>query len=212
MPTKKVDKKYLSKPFDAFKVKYKDIFTMSEFYKALYEWMQEYGWKAPHYKYINEKHAAQDIQYLERYYYHKQDAGGMTEHYIFWRLEKDPNNKSKVKWYMDINFHTLAMKPTEILRDNQKIKTDKGEVEIEIQGYLERVYEKEMDQNSYLKLFKKLFTEQAYHDQVEQSEKDLYHEMYLLQNFIKQWFKLKRYQPYEETKSFHPSHAYPSHR
>lgn len=212
MPTKKIDGKYLKKPFKAFKIKYKDLFTLNELYKALYEWMQEYNWRAPHYKHADGAAAADNIDYLERYYYHKQDAGGMTEHFIFWRLEKNPNNNTRLKWYLDINFHTLALKPTEVLRDNKKIKTDKGEVEIEIQAYLEKVYAREMDSNQYLKLFKKLFTEQAYHDQIEQSEKDLYHEAYLLQNFIKQWFKLKRYQPYEETKSFHPSHAYPSHR
>ena len=47
--------------------------------------------------------------------------------------------------------------------------------------------------------------------QLEERKKELYREAYVLQTFIKQWFKLKRYLPYEETKSFFPSAAYPSH-
>lgn len=212
MPTKKISSKYKIAPFEKVKVKYRDIFTLLELYKALYEWLGEYGWKGVHYKDHAKDGAVNHIDYLERYYYHKQDPNGMTEHFIFWRVEKELENTKKLKWYIDINFHTLTMKPTEILRDNKKIKTDKGEVEIEIKGYIETIYAREMDQSPFLKMFKKIFTEQAYHDQIEQNEKDLYHEVYLLHNFVKQWFKLKRYLPYEETKSFHPSHAYPSHR
>jgi len=45
----------------------------------------------------------------------------------------------------------------------------------------------------------------------EQRKKELYQEVYQLQNFLKQWFKLKRYLPYEETKNYSPSYAWPSH-
>jgi len=42
-------------------------------------------------------------------------------------------------------------------------------------------------------------------------KKALYRETYELHNFLKQWFKLKRYLPYEEHKNFYPSYAWPSH-
>ena len=50
MPTKKISSKYKIAPFEKVKVKYRDIFTLLELYKALYEWLGEYGWKGVHYK------------------------------------------------------------------------------------------------------------------------------------------------------------------
>ena len=48
--------------------------------------------------------------------------------------------------------------------------------------------------------------------ELEDHRKELYREAYIMQNFMKQWFKLKRYLPYEESKSFFPSYAWPSHK
>ena len=48
-------------------------------------------------------------------------------------------------------------------------------------------------------------------EELEKRTKELYQEAYELQNFLKQWFKLKRYLPYEDTKSFFSSQAWPSH-
>ena len=56
-----------------------------------------------------------------------------------------------------------------------------------------------------------IFQKRIYRKKFEERKKELYKESYALNNFIKQWFKLKRYLPYEESKNFFPSYAWPSH-
>jgi hypothetical protein len=55
------------------------------------------------------------------------------------------------------------------------------------------------------------FRIKEFRGEFEIQKKMLYQEAYELQNFIKQWLKIKRYLPYEEEKSFFPSRAWPSH-
>ena len=95
--------------------------------------------------------------------------------------------------------------------DGSRDKLDKGEAEIKIKAFLEEAYKSDFEQNPLLKPFAKMFAGRIYKDERERREKELYQEVYEMQNFMKQWFKLKRYLPYEETPLFFKSRAWPSH-
>ena len=100
---------------------------------------------------------------------------------------------------------------TEVVVKGRKIKTNKGEVEMGIRAFIEKNYESKFDENKFLSQVKEIFTNRIYKKNLEQRKKELYQEVYAFNNFIKQWFKLKRYLPYEEIKGFFPSQAWPSH-
>ncbi len=205
MPTKKVEGD-LIQIFDTFSpatVKYKDIFDMKELYTALKFWLHEYNWE-------DDFKDSVGNEWFEKYYYERH-TGGVKEVKIWWRLAKISPGSEKIKYYLDINFHCIALGSTEIIRDGQKIKTNKGEVEIKINGFIEKLYEQEFENDKLLKYIKSFFSKRIYDSYISESKKELYQEIYVLQNFIKQWFKLKRYLPYEEAKTFHPSQAWPSH-
>ena len=206
MPKKKNLGKMISlfPQFGPMRIKYKDIFDMKAFYESLHEWFQEYGWKD-----FEEPIAAGD--HWESFYGERIGQGGAKEIWIRWRLHKPAPESEALAYYLDLDFHCIALIKTEVVKDGQKIKVDKGEVELMIRAYIEEKYKSQMAKNKLLKYFIDLFKRRVYQKTVEQRRKELYQETYALNNFIKQWFKLKRYSPYEEVKGFFPSKAWPSH-
>ncbi len=201
MPAKRVPSSSLVKVVTAMRVKYKDIFDMKAFYEALYEWFKEHEWKD----------MDDNFEHWETYYGERSDAKGAREIWIMWRLYKMPQESTMLRYYLDLDFHCIALVNTEIVREGMKLAANKGEVELTTNAFIEKIYEEKFSQNPVLKLFAALFTQRIYRRELKQREKELYQEAYALQNFIKQWFKLKRYLPYEEARSFFPSYAWPSH-
>jgi hypothetical protein len=190
-------------PFQPMRVKYKDVFDMKAFYEALHEWLLENKWED------KEDH----LDHWENFYGERISQGGAREIWIQWRPWKSPKEvgDSKLAYYMDIDFHCIALTTTEIVRNGQKMKMNKGEVELKIRAYIEKRYVSEWENHWFLKHFIDLFTKRIYSDTLEHRQKELYQQSYELQNFVKQWFKLKRYLPYEEAGNFFTSVAYPSH-
>ncbi|MAG60833.1 hypothetical protein CL619_03530 [archaeon] len=188
------------------KVKFKDIFNLKQFYIALHHWLDEYGWEA--HKLVNGK-VKLDGERYEIYYREKITGGGAKEMDILWRMWRPAPNSNWLRQHMDFKFKVLGTTATEVIRDGQKFKAHKGEVSIEVNAGIEKLYIPAFEQHPILKPFLQIFDKRVY--EIQEKEKELYQEVYVLMNFIKQWFKLKRYLPYEESKSFFPSQAWPSH-
>jgi hypothetical protein len=194
--------------FQPMRIKYKDVFDLKAFYESLHEWLLEKNWTDPDKALIDT---------WENFYGERIAANGMREIWIQWRPIKFAGSELKgtgskyINYYLDFDFHCLAITNTEIVRNGKKIKLNKGEVELKIRAYLETTYEKELRKYGLIKPFIELFNRKIYKGEIDLHKKELYQESYELQNFIKQWFKLKRYLPYEEAKVFFTSQAYPSH-
>lgn len=189
-----------------FRVKFKDIFNLKEFYKAMHEWTKEYEWSSVESDGLTIEN---DDQY-ETLYLEKQDAAGAKEMWWWWRLQKMPISNSYYKWHMDIDYHILVMLPAEVMREGKKLKVNKGEVEVKIWAYLEFDYQGQWSKHPILKMFNKIFPNRIFKKEVYEDHKlELYREMYTLQAFIKKWFKLRSFLPYEEIAPFFPSRTYP---
>jgi hypothetical protein len=182
------------------RLKYKDIFDMKEFYCAIYEWLEENAWAD----------AAGNSNHWETFYKERVGQGGAKEIWIQWRPSRAAEG-APLTYYLDFNFHCVALMKTEVIKEGRKMKVNKGEVELVIKAFIEKNYERDFKSDSILKHILKLFNNRIYNKTIEQRRKELYQETYALQNFIKQWLKLKRYLPYEESKNFFPSYAWPSH-
>ncbi len=203
MPTQKLDKDAQINIFPSFmpiRVKYKDVFDLKAFYEAMHEWMLENNWKDKEDK----------LDHWESYYGDRTNQQGMKEIWMLWRVTKEPDD-AKIQYYMDIEMHCLGITTTEMVVKGQKIKLNKGEIELKINSIVEKKYVAEWKKHWLLKHLLDLFTNRIYSDAIDMRKKELYQESYALQNYIKQWFKLKRYLPYEENKDFFTSVAYPSH-
>lgn len=198
MPKKKTEGQLVKLP--SLKIKFKDIFDLKDFYVALHEWMLEHQWK--------DKEEGND--HWESLYYEMIRAGGAKEMWLWWRLFKPAPEASYLSYYLDLDFHVIGLTDMEVIKDGKKIKTNKGEVEISLNSFLELKYTSKFAEHPFLKFFEGMFTRRIYSSKTER-EKELYQEVYALNNYIRQWFKLKRYLPYEETKPFFQPKALPSH-
>jgi len=195
-----VDPKGMIPVVQKLKIKYKDLFHLKEYYIALHEWLLENKWSD-----IDEGSDHWETHYRERI-----AQGGARELWFRWRVTKTPEG-TPLQYYMDMDFHCLAIMDAEIIQDGKKIKLHSGEVELSINAYIDKEYEKAFAKSNLLKQFIGIFNKRVYHKALEQRSKELYQEVYSFQNYIKQWFKLKRYLPYDEARNFFPSVAYPSH-
>lgn len=190
-----------------FRIKFKDIFDLGEFYGILKDWLLEYGWSSVD----TDGNIEGNEEYFETLYLEKEGAQGEKEHIWWWRLQKIPTDNSYYKFHLDINFHNIAIVKTEVVRDGKKIKANKGEIEMNIAALLEFDYKGEWSSHPFLKFFNELFPKRIFRQEIYAMHKlELYREAYVLQAFIKKWFKLKRFLPFEETPMFHPSKAYPA--
>jgi hypothetical protein len=183
------------------KMKYKDLFDLASFYEYLKEWYIDHEW--------SDDEDGKD--HWETNYGERITSGGVKEIWFWWRLTKKAPQSSYLKYYVDMDFHVLGLSDAEIIRDGNKFKVNKGEINIEINAFIEKTFESKFDKNFILKQIKSLFTRRIYRKNLENRKRELYQEIYQLNNFIKQWFKLRRYLPYEESKGFFKSYAWPSH-
>ncbi|MFH0701595.1 MAG: hypothetical protein V2A62_04110 [Candidatus Woesearchaeota archaeon] len=198
MPYKEVDAEpVLSRPM---RVKYKDVFELKAFYEAMHEWLMHYGWTD-----VDDKADHWETAYIERI-----DRNGNREIHFNWRTFK-PAEGGPFNYYLDLNFHVLGLSNVEVVKDGIKLKVQKGEIEMHYQALVEKTYEKDLKKNKLISPFLNLFNKRVYRQEYEERKKELYQELYMMQNFIKQWFKLKRYLPYEESKTLFISQAWPSH-
>lgn len=204
---KQINKKYKACIQAArFRVKWKDIFNVKEFYRSLHEWFLEYDW-----------HDMESLgddspkDHYETLFFEKLGHHGDKELWLRWRPQKKPSSSKYYKYHMDLDFHFLYLVPTEVVREGKKFKKDvyKGEMEVWITALLEPDYKNEWSKHWFLKHFNQLFSQRIFRTQMyDEHKRELYRETYILQNYIKQWFKLKRYLPYEEVEPFYPSGAY----
>ena len=186
-----------------FRIKWKDIFNVKMFYRAMHFWFEEF-----HYTDMEE-----DSEHYETQYFEKINVYGDKELWLRWRPQKVINNY--FKYHIDLYYHFLYLVPTEVVRDGKKFKKDvyKGEVEVWVTALLELDWQNKWEKHWFLKRFHKLFKNRIFRTQIyDEHKRELYREAYIMQNYMKQWFKMKRYLPYEETELFQiPSHAFPTH-
>lgn len=174
---------------------------MKELYKVLHDWLMDNDWRD----------TDEGNDHWESYYAERTTGGGAKELWIWWRLSKPVRYAPYLRYHLDIDFHGLGILPTELVKDGRKMNVHKGEIEMKIKGAIELLYTSKFKENVLLRNLERVFTKRIYKVQSER-EKELYQELHAFYNFIKQWFKLKRYLPYEEKKGFYPSQAWPSHQ
>jgi len=189
------------------RIKYSDIFDMKEFYDLLHEWLMEQNWKS---------YDGKDDEQWETYYGERRDRNGAREIWCLWKLRKSPGALDiPLNFFMNIYWHVIHLTDTEVVREGQKFKVNKGSVEIKLYPVIEETYKKNLAAIPIIKDMPKIadfFAHRIYHRAIEKRKKQLYRETMDILNFTKQWFKLKRYLPYEEAELFFPSKAWPSHK
>lgn len=174
-----------------------DTFHLKNLYKLIHDWLDEEGFKDIYGDRGSDGNP-------EIFYFERVNASGGREHRIRWRCIMNPRNSEYYRYFMKIDFLTINMKSIEVMHQGYKMKTDRGDITVSIEAWLQLDYKDEWDKTGFLsnKFIQKLFRNRIYKEQIESHKVDLYKVTYRLQNTIKQYLKLKTL--YEMPKPFHP--------
>ena len=178
-------------------VQNEDTFHLKNLYKLVHDWLDEEGFVDIYGDRGNDGNP--EVFYLERL-----SGTGSKEHRIRWRCLKTPNNSQYYRYFVKVDFITINMKSIEVMHQGYKMKTDRGDVNITVEAWLQLDYKEDWDQTTFLKskFIQRLFRNRIYKEQIESHKVDLYKTVYRLQNTVKQYLKLRTL--YEMPKSFHP--------
>lgn len=182
-----------------FRIKYRGIFHMKLLYKTVHEWLKDKEWKD-----VDEG----GLDHHERLYLDRTTPHGQKEYWIWWRMFYLPVNNSFYRWRMNIDYHCVYIQDIEVMHEGQKVKCNKGEVEMKILSYIEMDYEGTWSNHPTLKFLKDIFTDRIFQTEMDRHRRECYRETFILQGEIKKYLKLIGFLPQLEIQRFHPARTY----
>jgi len=173
-----------------FEVEYENVFHLKELYKLIHEWFGMWGFDS-----INGRGQKEKL-YMELV----NDQGKMN-HHIWWRLQRNENKY--FKYFIKFDYQTLNTSKLEIMHKGKKAKTHQSDVILRCEGWVMCDYMNEWPSHWLLKHFDNWFVRRWHKQRIEQHRKELWFEVYNLEDTIKQYLQLNT--PFEPPKAFHPN-------
>jgi len=165
------------------KIKFKDVFNFKEFYVVMYSWLKSNQWI--------DKTTGGQVEFMEEFHLEKTGATGAKEHIIYWEVEK--KRTDYIKFSMSISISTIFLNQTEIMKEGKKIKTNIGEIKVEITARLHSDYKAEWTNHWLLGPFQKKIEETVFKNEMEAEEDKLYKQLYEFQSEIKRYLQLQQF-------------------
>jgi len=175
-----------------FEIEHEDVFHLKNLYKKIHDW------------FIEEEFLDPDgfVDKFETLYWERIKPNGAHEHHIWWRTQKIPYANKYYRYVVRLDIQTLNMKPFEVLVNGQKMGTNKGDVILRMEAWLQLDFKNKWQNHWFLKHFDQMFRTRIIYKQIEAYKKDLYDASYRIQNKMKRWLELKT--PYPMMRDFHP--------
>lgn len=184
-----------------WKLTYTEPLSLKDYYIMIHFWLIENG-------YSDEISGGEDQH--EFLYLEKEDMSGLKEHQIKWELIKKPDNAFFL-YRVKLAFKTIALAKTEIVIDGKKINADKGEVEVSVSAQLELgTSNTKWTEHPFLSFFTKIYPKKIIADTLSMHKTMLLTDMMNLQGTMKNYLKIRGFNPELERSLFSPSKAYPS--
>ncbi|MBS3171528.1 hypothetical protein J4449_02865 [Candidatus Woesearchaeota archaeon] len=154
------------------KIKQRSVFNLDELYKVMFRWFELYGY---------------DMQELE----YRDSIEGNAKHLeIKWKATKRIDDY--LQYIIITNFLILGLESVEIEQDGTKTKTNKGEVEINLTGFLEKDYEDKWE-SGYSRVIRDIYDKYVIHGRIDSLSGELYEEIYKLIDEVKAFLNLHRF-------------------
>lgn len=166
------------------RVKYKDVFHMKNFYRFIHEWVKEEG-------YLDEY---ESDEYIEKLNLDKRSNITGHEIWLWWRTEKKPAQASTYyKYHLWIDYHIVGLEEFEIMYEGKKFKTNRGEVELHLTGFMETDVGGRWKKHWFLRHFERLYYRRIMKKQWDMHRLELIRDTYRLQEAVKGFLELKRF-------------------
>lgn len=176
-----------------FTVKHKDFYNMKDLYISMREWLIKNEYVDRNDPYFPETLMLEKI---------KQEIG--KEIWVYWRTEKSPTGSSFFRYLLDLEYHIILMKTTEVMHEGVKYKTNWGECELRFKARLVTDPDGKWQENWFLKSIFKIFIKRMIKPTWDMHRRTLYRDAYKFQNESKEFLKLKSFLPEPETRFFPP--------
>ena len=179
-----------------FRVKYKDVFNLRNFYVMFHQALLQEGWLG--------MEGDSDHEDLETYYseniFQKGAHQGGKEMWVYWRTFRFPGDRYSgyFRYLLDIDMHMAYIQEVEVVRDGKKMKAHKGEIQLFFRPRMESDFNKQWENHWLLSHFKHIYEHRILHAEIEKKEKELWQFSYYLQNVMKQYFELRMYEKMPE--------------
>ncbi len=134
-------------------VKWKGIFPFSEFYKFCHRWLTE--------------ETGLGI-FSEDKYSEKLVPGNAKEIDIEWTAAKKMTDYFKME--MKIKFEIKAMTEVEVQKEGVKIKSNQGEVKIDVKGFLIKDYDGKFESTAFKKFMRSIYEKWIIKSRIDQFE------------------------------------------
>ena len=163
----------------AMEIEVQNTFHLKNIYKHLHDWLADNGYYDPD--------SGEDD--FETMYYEIKKPDGLMFHHIWWRALKDGEgtNGKYYKYFIKINFQTIAVSNHETMIEGKKFKTYKGDVVLRINGFLRVDPDEEWSKHPIIKHFHKRMLEHWAAKDISYHKKKLYEDILELGRLIKQY-------------------------
>ncbi len=131
------------------KVKYKGIFPFSDFYNFCYDWLTQ----------------ETDLLISEDKYKEKL-TGEAKDIEIEWTGTREVTDYFKFE--VKVKYRILDMTNVEVTQNGKKIKTNKGDVELNVKGILVRDYKGKFEKTAFQKFMRGIYEKAIIHSRVEE--------------------------------------------
>ena len=176
-------------------IRIRDVFNLAYLYLMVHDWLVEEGW------------APRDDNFFPETFYVQRDNPTMgKEIWVRWRLTKTPEGAGPAaprlfSYVMDLNWKVIGMKEVEMAWKGQKVKADRGELEIEC--FCKLIIDEEKQWQSWpFKQIKGLYTKRIIRQKVLVHRKSIYVDAYRLRDLIMNYLKLETFMPVKEAGEF----------
>jgi hypothetical protein len=176
-----------------FEVEYEEVFHLKDLYKHLKDWVDEWNYKP-----------MGGFGEVETLYMELVDGKGQSNHYIWWRFEREIN--SYVKYFIKFNITTLLTTKIEVMHNGQKVKMNKGNPIFRAEAWVMLDWKQEWRKHWLLKHLDPWYVKRWYKSFVDAHKKQLWFELYNFEETIKQYLELNTTvdmpEPYHPNKGF----------
>ena len=136
------------------KIKYNGILNFADFYKFCYEWLRD-----------------ETGLILSEDKYAEKIVGDSKNIDIEWTGTRDLTDYFRFE--VKVKFRVIELTNVEITQGNKKIKTNKGNIELEIKGNLVRDYKSKFEKNAFQKFLRGIYEKSVIHARVEQFQEKI---------------------------------------
>jgi hypothetical protein len=166
-------------------VKSTTVYSILDLYKQLRFWLIENGYAS-----------SNDREFPEKYYWESRSQTKGAEFWIWWRPTKPVAGNKFWRRVIDIDIHGVGITDVDIMYQGQKVRAQKGKLEILMRAKLELDVGGKWKDNTLMAQILPFFWKRLWKRELEMQKKDLMFDAVRLQDQVKKFFKMPMlYQP-----------------